>query len=146
MTGRHRRALQPRPKIETSAYVAMLQRMIYAYGQRIADDPAALAHFRELEATLRDAANLGIYGANKIADSHGSRYSINEMAAILGVSKQAVHHRVGLGAGVFAELEAARAAGPVVQLGDVRERRALALEQAGVEDKTGSPKELAAGG
>jgi hypothetical protein len=139
--GRHRL----RRSTETSSYVAMLERMIYAYGQRIADDPAALVHFRELEQAMRNAVNLGIHGANKIADSNGSRYSINEMAAILGVSKQAIHVRVGQGADVHAMLEAARAGGALVRLADVRGRRALALEAAGVPDKTGSAKELAAG-
>jgi hypothetical protein len=141
MTGRH---VKPRPRrdTETSAYVAMLIRIIYGFGKRVGDDPAALVHLREIEAALRDATNVGIFAANKI----GQRpYSINEMAGILEISKQAIHTRVKAGAETFAELEAARAAGPLVRLGDVRDRRALALEQAGVEDKTGSPRELAAG-
>jgi hypothetical protein len=141
MTGRQ---VKPRRRdTETSAYVAMLIRIIYGYGKRVGDDPAALVHLREIEGALRDATNVGIYAANKIGDRP---YSINEMGAIMEVSKQAVHHRVSLGADVFAALEAARAAGPVVRLADVRDRRAQALEAAAVPDKTGSPKELAAGG
>lgn len=84
------------------------------------------------------SSNLGIYAANKLGDN---RYSINEIAAIMGITKQGVHLRVKQGAQVYERLEVARAAGtPAVRLADVREARALVLGQAGI-----SPRELEAG-
>jgi hypothetical protein len=90
MAGIHRR----RKRVTTTDdYAAMLRRMVLAYGTRIGAEPAAgLAHLRELEQAMTDATNLGIYTANRVGG-----HSINELAAILGVSKQAVHKRVGLG-------------------------------------------------
>jgi hypothetical protein len=79
-------------------YAAMLARMMASYGKRIGDDPAAsLARLRELETALADATNHGLYLANKVGG-----HSINELAGHLGVSKQAVFKRVGLGAQVAA--------------------------------------------
>jgi hypothetical protein len=90
MTGLHRRRKRT---TTTDSYAAMLARMLRAYGSRIGTDPAAgLAHMRDLETAMTDAINLGIYEANKVGG-----HSINELAAILGMSKQAVHKRVGLG-------------------------------------------------
>lgn len=89
MTGQHRK----RRPTTTDDYAAMLARMLRAYGTRIGQDPqAGLSHLRELEQALADAANLGIYTANKVGG-----HSINQLADTLGVSKQAVHKRVGLG-------------------------------------------------
>jgi hypothetical protein len=93
VTGLHRKR-----KRETTSddYAAMLARMMASYGKRIGDDPAAsLAHLRELETALTDATNHGLYLANKVGG-----HSINELASHLGVSKQAVFKRVGLGAQV----------------------------------------------
>jgi predicted DNA binding protein len=87
VTGIHRKR-----KRTTSGeqYAAMLRRMLTAYGTRIGQDPASgLTHLRELEQALTDAENLGIYTANRTGG-----HSINELADILGVSKQAVHKRV----------------------------------------------------
>lgn len=143
MTGRHARPgpLQRRRErrvSESSDYAAMLIRVLYGYGYRVSEDPAALAHLREIEAALRDAVNLGIYGANKLGERP---YSINELGAILGVSKQAIHKRARLGEEVFTRLEAARSAGALIRLADVRQSRAAALAEAGVTDKTGSERE-----
>src|SRR5437879_6328324 len=124
-------------RAETSDYVAFLRRAIYGYGRRIGDDPAALVHLRELEETLRDAVNLGTYLANKGRD----RYSQNEQAAILGVSRQAVAKRISFGEAVHVRLEAERTTGAVVRIADVRARRAEGLAAAGIEDRTGSPRE-----
>ena len=87
MTGIHRK----RKRTTTGEqYAAMLRRMLTAYGTRIGQDPASgLTHLRELEQALTDAENLGIYTANRTGG-----HSINELADILGVSKQAVHKRV----------------------------------------------------
>lgn len=145
MPGRHRLpAQQTRPKrqTETSEYVAFLMRTIIGYGERIGQDPAALAHLRDLEAITRDAVNAGIYLANHTGDRP---YSINEIAAIMGISKQAVHKRVQLGEAVYLRLEAARADGAVIRLADMRRTRAAMLAAAGLPDRTGSPRELTAG-
>lgn len=145
MTGRHRLpARQPRPRreVETSEYIAMLMRIIIGYGERIGQDPVALTHLRDIEKITRDAVNAGIYLANRT----GARpYSINEIAAIMGISKQAVWKRAELGEQVVARLEAARASGAVIRLADMRKNRAALLEAAGLPDRTGSPKELTAG-
>jgi hypothetical protein len=101
MPGLHRKR-----KHTTTAddYAAMLARMMASYGKRIGDDPAAsLAHLRNLESALTDATNHGLYLANKVGG-----HSINELADHLGVSKQAVFKRVGLGAEVQRERERQR--------------------------------------
>lgn len=129
-------------RAETSDYVAFLVRALHGYGRRIGDDPAALVHLREIEQALRDAVNLGCYLANQGPD----HYSQNEQARVLGVSRQAVAKRIGLGEDVHVALEAARSAGAVVRIADVRARRATGLAAAGVKDRTGSPRELRAAG
>ena len=126
---------------ETSEYAAMIIRVLYGYGQRIGEDPAALAHLRDIENTLRDAVNLGIFTANR---SGNCPYSLAEIGAVVGISRQGVHKRVGLGERVLVRMEAARAGGALVRLADVRAARAKALAAAGVEDKTGSAAELRA--
>lgn len=120
----------------------MMMRIIIGYGERIGDDPVALTHLRDLEAVTRDAVNAGIYLANRSGERP---YSINEIAAIMGISKQAVHKRVQLGEIVYARLEAARANGAVVRLADMRQTRAAILAAAGIPDRTGSPREITAG-
>lgn len=141
MAGRHVRKRGNRTT-ESSEYAAMMMRIIYGYGYRIGEDPAALVHLRDLEAGMRDAVNLGIYAANRLGDRP---YSINEIAAMMGTSKQAVHKRVKLGEAVYLALETARSNGAVVRLDAMRQTRAAILAQAGVTDRTGSPRELEAG-
>jgi hypothetical protein len=116
--------------------VAFLTRALIAWGDRVAEDPAALVHLRELESTLRDQTNRGIWEANR-----RERYSERDMGAILGVSHQAIHKRASLGELVAAAVTAARGGGALIRLGEVRARRARLLEAAGVEDRTGSEKE-----
>jgi hypothetical protein len=142
MPGRHRVPARRKREYESSEYAAMLVRMIYAYGARIAEDPAALAHLRDIEAALRDATNAGIAGANRRPDQP---YSLAEIADIYGVSRQAVHKRVRLGEAVLGRLAAARGKGAVVRLEDMRQARAEVLRAAGIPDRTGSPRELTAG-
>jgi hypothetical protein len=147
MSGRHAapgrlQRRQQRRQTETSEYVAMMIRIIYGYGYRVSQDPPALAHLRDLEAAFRDAANLGIFAANRMGERP---YSMAEIGRMLGVSPQAVHKRTRLGEEVFTRLEAARSAGALVRLDDVRASRARELAAAGVEDTTGSARELAAG-
>jgi predicted DNA-binding protein YlxM (UPF0122 family) len=138
MAGKHRAS---RRVTETSDYVAMMIRIIAAYGDRIADDPVALAHLRDLEAALVEHTNRGIFEANQGRD----HYSQNEIARILGVTRQAVAKRITLGELVYARIQEARGAGALVRIGDVRARRAELLAAAQVEDRTGSALELRAG-
>lgn len=133
MTGKHR----ARPRTETSDYVAMLTRLLNSWGDRVAADPAALVHLPELTRLLADATNRGMFEANQ----RPGGYSQNDMAAILGVSRQAVAKRIGLGQVVYAAAQAARGAGPLVRLADVRRARALGLASAGVTDITGTERE-----
>lgn len=143
MAGKHRvprgaqKARTPRVT-ETSDYVAFLRRAIHGYGRRIGDDPAALVHLRQIEQDLRDAINLGTYLANR----GDGQYSQNEQAAILGVSRQAIAKRIKLGEQVYVAVQARKADGAVVRLADIREERARELAAAGVEDRTGSEREL----
>jgi HTH domain len=91
MSGLHRRRKRA---TTTGDYAAMLRRMVHAYGKRIGQDPeAGLTHLRELEAELAAAVNVGIFTANKVGG-----VSINQLADMLGVSKQAIHKRVEAGA------------------------------------------------
>ncbi len=140
MTGRHRAPRRPQRVTETSDYVAMMTRIITAYGDRIAADPVALAHLRDLQATLADQVNRGIFEANQGQD----HYSQNEMARILGVTRQAIAWRIRLGEEAYARTWQARGAGALVRIGDVRARRAELLAAAEVEDRTGSVLELRA--
>ena len=144
MNGRHaarggKRGAERRV-VETSEYVAMMLRIIGGWGDRVARDPAALAHLRELQATLADQTNRGIFEANRSA----AHYSQNEMAAMLEVSRQAIAKRVTAGEVIYARRQEAAGAGPLVRLADVRAARAAGLASAGVADVTGSPRERAA--
>lgn len=132
--GKHRRT---RRETETSDYVAMLIRMFNGYGDRIADDPAALVHLGDLENAWRDAVNMGIFRAN----SGETKYSTPEIGRMLGVSHQAIGKRVKLGCIAYAELQRARGAGAVVRLAVIRTRRQEKLAAVGIEDRTGSERE-----
>lgn len=142
MAGRHRTGNKAQRIVETSDYVAMMTRIITAYGDRIAADPVALAHLRDLQATLAEQVNRGVFQANKSS----AHYSQNEMAAILGVSRQAIAKRIGLGEQAYARTWQARGAGVLVRIADIRGRRAQLLADAGVADRTGSALELRAAG
>jgi hypothetical protein len=88
----------------TQAYIAMLHRMIARYGDRIGDDPeTGLAALRQIEQTLTDSANTGIYAA------HLDGHSYAELATLLGVTKPAIIKRAKLGADVLRERERATA-------------------------------------
>lgn len=140
MTGRHAApgARQGRAQrvTETSDYVAMLERLLIAWGDRVADDPAALVHLRELEATLVQQTNRGVWEANR-----RGAYSQNHMAALLGVTRQAIAKRIGLGELAAAAITERRGGGALVRIGEVRARRARLLAAADVPDLTGSERE-----
>jgi hypothetical protein len=143
MPGRHRapgpsqRRHEARRITETSEYAAFLIRALYGYGRRVGDDPAGLAHLRDIEAALRDATNLGIFQANA---GGRSPYSLAEIGAVLAISREAVFKRKRLGEQVWVRLQS----GSVVRIADIRQARASVLAAAGVEDRTGTPAELRA--
>jgi hypothetical protein len=116
---------------------AAICRMLIAYGHRIGNDPSALAYIPAIDAIRTAAINMGIAEANRRPDSP---YSLAEIAAITGVSRQAVHKRVKLGERFLERV----ALGKVVRLADLRTARAAALQAAGLEDRTGTPRELTA--
>lgn len=137
--GRHRAGgPQKRPQrvTETSDYVAAMTRMMIAWGDRVAHDPAALVHLRELESTLSQQTSRGIWEANERA-----AYSQNQIAACLGVTRQAIQQRIAKGRLAAAALVAARGGGALVPIGEVRARRARLLAAANVPDLTGSDRE-----
>lgn len=137
--GRHR-AERPQKRAkratETSDYVAAMERMMIAWGDRVAADPAALVHLRELETTLSQQTSRGIWEANE-----RGQYSQNQIAACLGVTRQAVQQRIGKGRLFAAALTEARGGGALVPIGEVRARRARLLAAAAVPDLTGSDRE-----
>ena len=133
--GRHRRT-----QTETSDFVAMMHRFTIAWGDRVAADPAALVHLEGLMTALVDQTNRGVFEANR-GEQH---YSQSEMGRFLGVSRQAVAKRIGLGERAYALLQQARGGGAVIRLGAVRAERAALLGAAGVPDRTGSVRELRA--
>lgn len=119
MTGLHRKRKRPTGDGE---YTAMLTRMHRGYEKRLGTNPTAnLPRLRDLEQSLTDAANVGIYTANKIGG-----HSINELADIFGVSKQAIFKRVQAG-----EL--------VARQRDQAQRRSISQE------RTAAAKQLASG-
>lgn len=136
--GKHSSSSAGRPKraVETSDYVAFMTRSMISWGDRIAIDPAALVHLHELQETLTQQTNRGIWEANE-----RGQYSQNHMASILGVSRQAVAKRISLGQLAAAAIAQARGAGALVRLGEVRARRARLLAAAEVPDLTGSERE-----
>jgi hypothetical protein len=86
--GRHRR----KRETTTADYDAMLIRLIRSYGKRIGQDPdAALIDLRAIESELTDSVNLGLH------DALSSGQSATKLADMLGVSRQAIYKRAGLG-------------------------------------------------
>jgi hypothetical protein len=120
--GLHRQ--RKRRPTSTSDYAAMLRRMIARYGDRIGDDPAAgLAALRELEQTMTDSVNAGIYAA------HRGGHSYTELAGVLNVSKAAIIKRAKLGEAVLRERERAMARKVRLQL-QIAQPRELPAGQA----------------
>lgn len=143
MPGKHRMSKEKGAKrapraVETSEYVAFMTRILIGWGDRVAADPAALVHLRELQETLGQQTNRGIWEANE-----RGRYSQNHMAAILGVSRQAVAKRIREGQLTAGAVAQARGGGALVRLAEVRARRARLLAAADVPDMTGSDRERA---
>jgi hypothetical protein len=137
MPGKHESPRRRSGRTETSDFTAGLIRMMYAYGRRAGSDPAALAHLPAIHDALRDATNLAVFEANTAGQSP---YSLAEIAAVVGVTREAIFKRKKSGRQVAERL----AGDKLVRIADVRRARAETLAAAGVEDRTGSPHELAA--
>lgn len=128
MAGRHagKALARRRRKVEDDEYAAMLLRMINCYADRIAADPTAGVHLKEMKDALARAGNVGFYAANRLADRP---YGLNELAAIIGISKQSMHEQIRRGEITYQALELARAEGrPIVSVADLRAAR-LAIGQ-----------------
>lgn len=79
------------PKAETSDYAAMLGRMVRSYGKRIAEgDPHDLAAAVDLARQLDDAIGNAVAVMRR-----DSGFSWAELAAELGVTRQAAQQRYG---------------------------------------------------
>lgn len=125
----------PKRVVETEEFVAMLARQMDAFGRRVAEDPAAMAYYRDLQQRFVDSVNVGLASANAKAGG----WSLREIAKIFGVSHVAVSKRITQGKAIIAARE--QAAG-VVHLKDavkpsvpaLREQRAEYLREQGVED------------
>jgi hypothetical protein len=100
MMGRHRR----KRTTSTADYNAMLIRMIRSYGKRVGQDPeAALGDLRAIETAFTDSVNLGLH------DALSTGQSATRLADMLGVSRQAIYKRAGLGEQVARQRDRGRA-------------------------------------
>ncbi|AQZ62913.1 unnamed protein product [[Actinomadura] parvosata subsp. kistnae] len=86
--------------METNEYVGMLHRVIDALTRRLCDDPAGLIHVEPLRRHLRDAMNIAI-AVNQ--DKPGG-YSLGELAKILSIRRESVHHRARQGRKLITDL------------------------------------------
>jgi len=126
LRGARRRA---RRTVETEEYFAMLGRLLVRLGERIGEDPAALALLPWLQQMQQDAVNLGY------AQARDAGYGPAYITAVTGTSRQAVQQRITAGRQVRARIEAqAAAGGALVRIGDLRAEREARLAAAGVED------------
>ncbi|GAB3976378.1 hypothetical protein GCM10029978_063100 [Actinoallomurus acanthiterrae] len=123
---------------ETSEYAAFVLRVVKSLGDRIADDPAMLAHVPDIQQAITDNINRGIYTAN---NKTWQPYSLAEMGRIMGCSYQAIQQRGKRGEAVHVKLQATLADGAVIRIADVRAQRAAALAAAHLDDVTGSARE-----
>lgn len=82
----------PAPKahrVETTEYAAMLQRMVRAYGHRLADaDPTELADAVRLQRQLEDTIGQAVV---RMRQNYG--FSWADIAAELGTTRQAAQQR-----------------------------------------------------
>ncbi|MGI8446661.1 MAG: hypothetical protein ACR2MP_05645 [Streptosporangiaceae bacterium] len=81
---------RPRRVVENDDYAAFARRVVRAHGRRIAaGDVEALAALLDLAADIEDAARTAVAGLR------GSGYSWAEIAARLGITRQAAQQRWG---------------------------------------------------
>ncbi|MEV5753739.1 hypothetical protein AB0L00_38465 [Actinoallomurus sp. NPDC052308] len=123
---------------ETSEYAAFVLRVLKSLGDRIADDPAMLAHIPAIQQAVTDNINRGIYTAK---NKDWQPYSLAEMGRIMGCSYQAIQQRVERGQAAHVKLQVTTTSGAVIRIADVRAQRAAALAAANVNDVTGSARE-----
>lgn len=116
---------------ETSEFIAMLYRHSAALRRRCASDPAGLVQAVQFQRRLAEDINAAIFEANRGSDA----YSMNEMARMLGCSRQAIQQRAHRGR-EWIEQEAG-----TIRLADIRAARARLLAEAEVDDRTGSERE-----
>ncbi|GIH29379.1 hypothetical protein Aph01nite_76890 [Acrocarpospora phusangensis] len=137
MNGEPQRIGKPAPKrvTETEDFVAAWTRLTDAYGKRVANDPAAITFYKDMQQRLTDSVNVGLAQAQAQAGG----WSLREIGRIFGTSHVAILKRIKLGREIIARRE--QAAG-VVRLADavkasvpqLREQRAEHLRAVGVED------------
>lgn len=129
-------AQKPSRSLETSEFIAMLYRQSAALRRRCANDPAGLVQALEFQARLANDINAAIYEANVGNDA----YSMNEIAKMLGYSRQAIQQRVARGREwvTFIEQQAGS-----IRIADIRAARARLLAATGSVDRTGSERERA---
>lgn len=135
MSGPQSIGRSPRREVETEDYVAALARFMDGYGRRVGEDPAAIAHFKDLQQRLTDAVNVGL----AVAQTKPDGWSLREISRYFGTSHIAVKKRVDQGKAIIARRE--QAAG-VTRLADavrpsvpaIRKDRADWLAEQGVED------------
>jgi hypothetical protein len=137
----HRAERRATRQTETSDYAAFILRTITRLGDRIADDPAMLTHIPEIQKTLTDAVNRGVYEAK---NKDWQPYSLAEMSRIAGCSYQNMQQRASRGKTVYFEQQARLEGGPLVSIAEVRAERARRLAAAGITDLTGSAHERSA--
>lgn len=73
--------------VENDEYAAFVERAVKSLARRAADDPEALAQL----ARIADVVNSGVRQAARSAHDQG--YSWAEIAATIGVTRQAAHQR-----------------------------------------------------
>ena len=80
--------MRRREPVETPEYAAMVGRMVRALGRGVAEgDPVDLVEFDRLQLLLDEARRVAVAGQRETGFSWG------EIAAGLGISRQAVHQR-----------------------------------------------------
>jgi hypothetical protein len=124
--------------VEASDYAAFILRVLAGLGDRIADDPAMLAHVPEIQKAITDNVNRGIFVAK---NKDWQPYSLAEMGRIYGCSYQNMQQRAKRGETAHVEQQARRAGGALIRIADLRTTRAARLAAADVTDITGSARE-----
>lgn len=74
--------------VENSEYAQFMRRAVRAFVRRAADDPDSLPLLAAIAEELDQAVNAGILAA------HEGGFSTAEIAARLGITRQAVHQRI----------------------------------------------------
>lgn len=113
---------------EPAELAANLSRFFNRLEDHAASDPANLVLIDELMENLRQAKLRALARAARAADEGGD-YTLGEITRILGITKQSVHELMRKGQALLAEKRAR------LGVADLRERRRLRLEAAGIADR-----------